>query len=80
MDYKKIYEESNVLLPFSPDVKVQQDQQEKMVVMGFPTALPSEYDSVRHRFCPALKFLLSKKRSVEYFAQKYPRLLFHLPR
>ena len=26
MDYKKTYEELNVLLPFSPDVKVQQDQ------------------------------------------------------
>ena len=25
MDYKKTYEELNVLLPFSPDVKVQQD-------------------------------------------------------
>ena len=29
MDYKKTYEELNVLLPFSPDVKVQQDQWEK---------------------------------------------------
>ena len=25
MDYKKTYEELNVLLPFSPNVKVQQD-------------------------------------------------------
>ena len=25
MDYKKTYEELNVLSPFSPDVKVQQD-------------------------------------------------------
>ena len=32
------------------------------------------------RLCPAPKFLLSKKRSAEYFAQKYPRLLFQLPR
>ena len=47
MDYKKTYEEPNVLLPFSPDVKVQQDQQEKMAVMGFLAALPSEYDSVK---------------------------------
>ena len=47
MDYKKTYEELNVLLPFSPYVKVQQDQQEKMVVMGFLAALPSEYDYVK---------------------------------
>ena len=32
MDYKKTYEEPNVLLPFSPYVKVQQDQWEKMSV------------------------------------------------
>ena len=47
IDYKKTYEELNVLLPFSPDVKVRQDQREKMVVMGFLAALPSEYDFVR---------------------------------
>ena len=47
MDYKKTYEELNVLLPFSQDVKVQQDQREKMIVMGFLAALPSEYDSVK---------------------------------
>ena len=47
VDYKKTYEELNALLPFSPNVKVQQDQQEKMAVMGFLAALPSEYDSVK---------------------------------
>ena len=47
MDYKKTYEELNTLLPFGPNVKVQQDQQEKMAVMGFLTALPSEYESVK---------------------------------
>ena len=47
MDYEKTYEELNVLLPFSLDVKVQQDQREKMAVIGFLAALPSEYDSVR---------------------------------
>ena len=44
MDYKKTYEE---LLPFSLDVKVQQAQREKMVVMGFLSALPLEYDSIK---------------------------------
>ena len=47
MDYKKTYEELNTPLPFSLDVKVQQDQREKMVMMGFLAALPSEYDSVK---------------------------------
>ena len=47
MDYKKTYEELNTLLSFSLDVKVRQDQREKMAVMGFLTALPSEYDSVK---------------------------------
>ena len=47
MDYKKTYEELNTLLPFSPDVNVQQAQREKMAVMGFLAALPSEFDSVK---------------------------------
>ena len=46
-DYKKTYEELNRLLPFSPNVKVQQAQREKMVVIGFLVALPSEYDYVK---------------------------------
>ena len=41
MDYKKTHEELNVLLPFSPDVKVQQNRLEKMAVMGFLAAPPS---------------------------------------
>ena len=49
MDYKKTYEELNTLLPFSLDVKVQQAQQEKMAVMGFLAALPSEYDSIKRQ-------------------------------
>ena len=47
MDYKKTYEELNTLIPFSPDVKVHQDQREKMAVMGFLATLPSEYESVK---------------------------------
>ena len=47
MDYKKTYEELNTLLPFSPDIHVQRAQREKMAVMGFLAALPSEYDSVK---------------------------------
>ena len=40
LDYKKTYKELNTLLPFSPDVRVQQDQQEKMAMMGFPSHTP----------------------------------------
>ena len=47
MHYKKTYEQLDVLLLFSLDVKVQQDQQEKMAVMSFLAALPSKYDSIR---------------------------------
>ena len=47
MHYRKIYEKLNMLMPFSPDVKVQQSQREQMVVMGFLAALPSEYDSAK---------------------------------
>ena len=43
----KRHEELNVLLPFSPNVKVQQVQREKMIVVSFLAALPSEYDFVR---------------------------------
>ena len=49
MDYKKTYEELNTLLPFSPDVKVQQAQQEQMVVMGFLATLPLEYESIKEQ-------------------------------
>ena len=38
MDYKNTYEELNILLPFNQDVKVQQDQWEKMTMMGFLAA------------------------------------------
>ena len=47
MAYKKIHEELNMLMPFSPDVKVQQSQREQMAIMGFLTALLSEYDSAK---------------------------------
>ena len=47
MDYKNTYEELNVLLPFNPDVKVQQDQREKMAVMSLLAVFPSKYDSIK---------------------------------
>ena len=47
MDYKKIYEKLNMLMPFSPNVKAQQSQREQMAVMGFLAAFPFEYDSAK---------------------------------
>ncbi|KAB5519281.1 hypothetical protein DKX38_023600 [Salix brachista] len=47
MDFKKTYEELNVLLPFSTDIKVQQNQREKMAVMSFLAGLPSELEAVK---------------------------------
>ena len=47
MDCKKIYEELNMLMPFSPDVKVQQSQREHIAVMEFLATLPFEYDSTK---------------------------------
>ena len=55
MDYKKIYEELNMLMPFSPDVKVQQSQREQMAVMGFLSALPSEFDLAKAQILPSPK-------------------------
>ena len=47
MAYKKKHEELNMLMLFSPDVKVQQSQREQMAVMEFLVALPSKYDSAK---------------------------------
>ncbi|KAK3003550.1 hypothetical protein RJ639_019485 [Escallonia herrerae] len=47
MDFKKTYEELNVLLPFSSDIKVPQAQREQMAVMSFLGALPPEFDTAK---------------------------------
>ncbi|KAK2974296.1 hypothetical protein RJ640_016782 [Escallonia rubra] len=47
MDFKKTYEELNILLPFSKDIKVQQAQREQMAVMSFLGALPPEFDTAK---------------------------------
>ena len=68
MDYKKTYEELNVLLPFSRNVKVQQDQREKMVVMSFLAALPSEFDSIRAQILSSLE--------ISSFQEMFSRILY----
>ena len=47
MEFKKMYEELNMLLPFSAIIKVQQTQREQMAVMSFLASLPSEFDMVK---------------------------------
>ncbi|KAH0685468.1 hypothetical protein KY290_016738 [Solanum tuberosum] len=47
MEFKKTYEELNVLLPFSTDVKVQQAQREQMAIMSFLTGLPFEFETAK---------------------------------
>ncbi|KAK3025395.1 hypothetical protein RJ639_044650 [Escallonia herrerae] len=47
MDFKKTYEELNMLPPFSKDIKVQQAQREQMAVMSFLGALPPEFDTAK---------------------------------
>ena len=47
MDFKRTYEELNMLLPFSTGITVQQAQWEKMVVMSFLAGLPSEFETAK---------------------------------
>ncbi|XP_073158713.1 uncharacterized protein [Henckelia pumila] len=47
MDFKRTYEELNMLLPFSADVKEQQNQREKMAVMSFLVGLPHEFETAK---------------------------------
>ena len=47
MEFKKTYEELNMLLPFSVDIKVQQTQRDQMVFMSFLASFPSEFDMAK---------------------------------
>ena len=67
MDYKRTYEELNILLPFSLVVKVQQAQREKMTVMGFLASLPLEYDSVKTQILSSL--------DISSFQETFSRIL-----
>lgn len=44
MDFKITYEELNILLLFSLDVKVQQAQQEQMAIMSFLAGLHPKFE------------------------------------
>ncbi|KAL5741578.1 hypothetical protein ACOSP7_028310 [Xanthoceras sorbifolium] len=47
MAFKKTYEELNMLLPFSPDVKIQQRQREQMAIMSFLAGLSSDFETAK---------------------------------
>jgi hypothetical protein len=47
MDFKRTYEELNMLLPFSTDIKEQQKQREKMAIMSFLAGLPSKFETAK---------------------------------
>jgi hypothetical protein len=55
MDFKRVYEELNSLLPFSTDVKTQQSQHEQMAVMSFLAGLPPEFDAARTQILSSLE-------------------------
>ena len=57
MDFKRTYEELNVLLPFSPDVKVQQVQHEKMAVMSFLADLPPKFKTAKSHILSSSEIL-----------------------
>lgn len=47
MDLKRTYEELNMLLPFTPDVKIKQNQRKNMVVISFFVSLPSKFETTK---------------------------------
>ncbi|KAJ9188921.1 hypothetical protein P3X46_000271 [Hevea brasiliensis] len=55
MDFKRVYEELNVLLLFSSDVKVQQAQREQLAFMSFLAGLPSEYKTAKSQILSSSK-------------------------
>ena len=55
MEFKKTYEELNMLLPFSVDIKVQQSQREHIAVMSFLARLPSKFDTAKSHILSSLE-------------------------
>ncbi|VFQ82639.1 unnamed protein product [Cuscuta campestris] len=49
MDFKKTYEALNSLMPFTPDVKTQQQQREQMATMSFLAGLAPRFETARER-------------------------------
>ncbi|CAH9123470.1 unnamed protein product [Cuscuta epithymum] len=68
MDFKKTYEELNTLMPFSPDIKVQQKQREQMAVMSFLAGLTSEFETAKSFLPSILTCLLHLISRLLYYA------------
>ncbi|VFQ65614.1 unnamed protein product [Cuscuta campestris] len=49
MDFKKTYEALNSLMPFTLDVKTQQQRQEQMAIMSFLAGLATRFEAARER-------------------------------
>ncbi|XP_071739152.1 uncharacterized protein [Rutidosis leptorrhynchoides] len=50
MEFKKIYEEFNSVMPLSADIKTMQTQREQIAVMSFLTGLRPEHDAIKSQF------------------------------
>ncbi|RVX08747.1 Retrovirus-related Pol polyprotein from transposon RE1 [Vitis vinifera] len=75
MDFKKVYEELNALMPFSPDVRVQQAQREQMAVMSFLSGLPSEFETAKSQILSGSDIGSFRKFSVEFYELRMSHLL-----
>ncbi|VFQ60097.1 unnamed protein product [Cuscuta campestris] len=49
VDFKKTYEALNSLMPFTPDVRTQQQQREQMATMSFLAGLALRFEAARER-------------------------------
>ncbi|XP_071738958.1 uncharacterized protein [Rutidosis leptorrhynchoides] len=50
MEFKKVYEEFNSVMPLSADIKTMQTQREQIAVMSFLTGLRPEHDAIKSQF------------------------------
>lgn len=67
MQFKKIYEELNVLLSFSADIKIQQTQREHMAIMSFLAGLPSKFETAKSQILSGSEII--------YFQEVFSRVL-----
>ena len=61
MEFKKTYEELNMLLPFSADIKVQQTQREQTAVMSFLASPPLEFDTAKSQILSIPEIFLATR-------------------
>ena len=78
MAYKKIHEELNILMPFSPDVKIQKANGNRWQLWDFLPLFLLSMIQQRPRFCLVLRYHLSMRPLAGFFTLRYHPLL-HLP-